>query len=384
MKIIYKLLILFILSSQSIYTQTLSFAVVGDIMNHELQIKTAYNKECNCWDYKFSFEKVKPYLEQVDLTIGNLETTLPGDPALYSGYPQFGAPDELLDAIQWSGFDILTLANNHSVDKSLLGLIRTRKIVEEKGIIPLGTYYTEEHQKKHSIVFIEKNNIKLALLNFTYGTNGIAVPYPARINQIDLNYLRKQIASAHKLQPDVIILLLHYGTEYKTEPDSYQRYIVNMALMEGVDIVLGGHPHVIQPFEIVKKQDKYGIQKERLIVWSLGNFVSNQLRINTDGGMIFLFKLNKINNIISISDIDYIPVYVDFNQRHYVLPIHEYVYLSSVKDPEKVFYGNINWNQKQYNIYFKNENVAKKNQMVLFLQNIIKITNVMPKKIEIQ
>ncbi len=363
---------------------TLSFAVVGDIMNHELQIKTAYNKECNCWDYKFCFEKVKPYLESVDIAIGNLETTLPGDPNLYSGYPQFGAPDELLEALKWSGFDILTLANNHSVDKSLMGLIRTRKIVEEKGLIPLGTYYNEEHQKSNSIVLLEKNHIKLAFLNFTYGTNGLAVPYPARIDEIDLNYLRKQIAKAHKLQPDVIILLLHYGTEYQTEPDIYQRYIVNIVLKEGVDIVLGGHPHVVQPFELLQIQDKYGIKKERLVVWSLGNFVSNQLRINTDGGMIFLFKLNKIENKIFIRDLDYIPVYVDFNEKHYILPIHEYIYLNSIKEPQKFVYGNIKWNDQEYYIYFKNNNVTKKNQMVLFLQNIIKITNVMPKKLEIK
>ncbi|GIX40276.1 MAG: capsular polysaccharide biosynthesis protein [Leptospiraceae bacterium] len=365
-------------------SQILSFSVVGDIMNHDLQIQTAYNKQCDCWDYRFSFEKVKPYLEKADVTIGNLETTLPGDKNKFSGYPKFGAPDELVDALKWSGFDILTLANNHSADKGYDAIIRTRLIVEKKGIIPLGTFYNEEHQQKNSIVIYNKNNFKIALLNFTYGTNGIPVPNPAKINEIDLNFIRDQIHKAKENNPDIIIVLFHYGTEYKTKPDIYQQYLVKIALKEGVDIVLGGHPHVLQPFELLTIKDKYGMKKERLIVWSLGNFVSNQKRINTTGGMIFQFQLIKQNNHIKITNLDYIPVFVDFNQRHYILPINDYIYLSLKKEKNKKLYGLVNWNKKKYHIYFKNNEVKNKFKMISFFRNAIKILQIMPRQMEIR
>ncbi len=363
---------------------SLTFAVVGDIMNHELQIQTAYNKQIDAWDYKFSFEFVKPYLENADIAMGNLETTLPGDRTQFSGYPLFGAPDELLEAIKWAGFDILTLANNHCVDKGLDALIRTRNMLEKNEIIPLGTFYNDIDQEKNAVVIYQKNGFKLALLNFTYGTNGIPVPSPAKVNEIDLNLLKKQIRKARELNPDVIIVLLHYGTEYQTQPDIYQHYVVHIALKEGADIILGGHPHVLQPFEVVQIQDKYGQNKNRLIVWSLGNFVSNQLRVNTDGGMIFQFQLTKQNNHIFIENIDYLPVYVDFREKHYILPIHEYIYLSSIIEKNKTNYGSLTWNNKKYFIYFKNENVNHKQKMVQFFINSLEILKVLPKKIEIR
>lgn len=358
-----------------------SFSVVGDIMSHDLQISTAYSSECDCWDYKFCFEKVKPYLESTDITIGNLETTLPGDRKLFSGYPQFGTPDELIDALIWSGFNFLTLANNHSVDKGLSGIKRTRMIVEKKGIIPLGTFYSIEHYEKNFVTFYKKNQIVFAFLNFTYGTNGIPVPYPTVINQIELEELRNQIEFAKKQSPDVIILLLHYGKEYQTIPNPYQKLIVNLALKEGVDIVLGGHPHVLQPFEKIKLKDKYGIEKERLIVWSLGNFVSNQLKENTDGGMIFQFKIKKEDQKIEIFDLDYIPVYVNFNKKHYILPIHEYLYLSKEKKSNDF----INLENKTYYIHsLQQKENFNKFKMIHFLKNTVKILGILPKKMQIQ
>lgn len=379
-----KTILIFVLTFFQInllFSLEVSFSVVGDIMSHDLQISTAYNSECDCWDYKFCFENVKPYLESTDITIGNLETTLPGDRKLFSGYPQFGTPDELIDALLWSGFNFLTLANNHSVDKGLSGIKRTRMIVEKKGIIPLGTFYSGDHFEKNFVTFYKKNQIVFAFLNFTYGTNGIPVPYPTVINQINLEELRNQIEFAKKQSPDVIILLLHYGKEYQTSPNTYQKLIVNLALKEGVDIVLGGHPHVLQPFEKFNLKDKYGIEKERLIVWSLGNFVSNQLKENTDGGMIFQFKIKKEEQKIKIFDLDYIPVYVNFNKKHYILPIHEYLYLSK----EKKSMDLINLENKTYYIHsFHQQENFNKFKMIRFLKNTIKILNILPKRIQIQ
>ncbi len=360
--------------------KVVSFSVVGDIMNHDLQIYTAYDPTCDCWNYKFSFEKVKPYLEETDITIGNLETTLPGERTMYSGYPQFGAPDALIDALSWSGFDILTLANNHCVDKGLKGLLRTKIVVKQKGLIPLGTFTDEEYQNKNFVSFYKKNQIVFAFLNFTYGTNGLAVPYPAMVNQIDLEELRMQIEYTKKQNPDVIILLLHYGKEYITSPNLYQKLIVQLAFKEGVDIVLGGHPHVLQPFELLKVSDKYGNEKQRLVVWSLGNFISNQKKPNTDGGMIFQFKVKKENQQILIYDLDYIPVYVSFNGKHRILPIHEYLYLS-IQEPSKYV---VKLNNIKYFIHFyPDKKDYHTEKMILFFMNSLEILKTLPKKLQI-
>lgn len=380
----FSIILIFIFLPPDLLSRSLSFAVVGDIMNHALQISTAYSKECDCWDYRFSFEKVKPYLESADITIGNLETTLPGKRELYSGYPQFGAPDELLDALVWSGFDILTLANNHSVDKGFEGLTRTKHVTKSKGIVPLGTYIDYHDFQQSSTVFVEKHDFRIALLNFTYGTNGIPVPRPAKIDEIEIPVLQKRIAEAKKHNPDVLILLLHYGTEYRTVPDTYQRKIVELALLEGTDIILGGHPHVLQPVELITRRDKYGIEKERLIAWSLGNFVSNQKKINTDGGIILKFSIRKVEGKIRIFNIDYIPVYVDFHGRHYILPVTEYIFLSKTLLPaNKNAYSLAHGNQV-YFIYFKNQNVYNKDRMILFFKNAYRILGFLPESLEIR
>ncbi|MCS7206281.1 MAG: CapA family protein [Leptospiraceae bacterium] len=373
-----------LLSISLLAQERVSFAVVGDIMNHQLQIDTSYRAQCDCWDYKPSFEKIKPYLESADITIGNLETTLPGKRELFSGYPEFGAPDELLDALRWSGFDILTLANNHTIDKKALGVVRTKKRVLEEGLIPLGTYFDFEDFEKNSVFLYEKNQIRFAFLNFTYGTNGKVVPYPHLVDEIEFEALRKRIAQAKKHRPDVVILLLHYGTEYQTEPDVYQRAVVRLALLEGVDIILGGHPHVLQPFEILRMRDKYGVEKERLIVWSLGNFISNQKRINTDGGMVFEFQVVKKNQEIFIQNVDYLPVYVDFYQWHVVLPITEHIFLSKELNPHRRPIYPMDWKNEKYYIYFKNPHVHNKDKMVLFFKNAVKILKTLPKRLEIR
>ncbi|MDH5657564.1 MAG: CapA family protein, partial [Spirochaetia bacterium] len=251
---------------------SVSFSVVGDIMQHDLQIETAYNPSCKCYEYKPVFEPVKEYLEKADITIGNLETTLPGDPKKYSGYPEFGAPDSLVTALDYVGFDILTTANNHSLDKGKSGLKRTIKVLDQKGIVHLGTYSSHTEHKKNRVLFVHKNGIKFALLNYTYGTNGIAVPKDVVVNLIDDKKIMEDMALAREAKPDVIVVLYHFGGEYLRQPDEYQKKYVNLAFNEGADIVLGGHPHVLQPFEVKNVKDKFGKQKNRLVIYSLGNF----------------------------------------------------------------------------------------------------------------
>jgi len=301
---------IFLVTSFSLSAETLTFSVVGDVMCHKAQLDSAYDPKTKTWDFKPWFTEVKPYIELADIAIGNFETTLPGDPKKYAGYPEFGAPDELAIALKDAGFDILTTANNHSMDKGKKGVIRTVDVVKELGFIHLGTYRSKKEWEENRVLIVERKGIKMAMLNYTYGTNGIAVPPDVVVNLIHKNKIVEDMALARSMKPDVIIVLYHFGTEYLRFPDKYQKEMVDLALEEGADIILGGHPHVLQPFTKVETTDRFGNKKKRLVVYSLGNFVSNQLRRYTDGGVIFNFQLRKEDGIVHIEKISYIPVYV--------------------------------------------------------------------------
>jgi poly-gamma-glutamate synthesis protein (capsule biosynthesis protein) len=310
--------------------------VVGDVMCHAPQLSAAYDAQSGKYEFDGVFAPVAHLLSAADLTIANLETTLPGKRALYSGYPQFGSPDALAVSLKKAGVDILTLANNHSVDKHRSGILRTLKIVEDLGFAHLGTYAGPADHERRRVLFVERSGIRLAFLNYTYDTNGIRVPPGTVVNLIgkgegiaaDLKYARAQ-------KPDGIIVLYHFGAEYGRTPDAYQKKWVDFALHHGADIVLGGHPHVLQPFGVRKVTDRYNETRERLIAFSLGNFVSNQQRRYTDGGKIFHFTIERNPDPDSpqrllFRDIRYDPiwVYVDRGGKrpaYYVLPVNEYL-----------------------------------------------------------
>ncbi|MCR9141451.1 MAG: CapA family protein [bacterium] len=310
--------------------------VVGDVMCHAPQLSAAYNAKKKVYEFDSVFAPVKDLLSAADLTIANLETTLPGSRKQYSGYPQFGAPDSLASALNNSGVDILTLANNHSVDKLKAGMLRTIKVVDQMGFEHLGTYASLDDHKKRRALFIERNGIRLAFLNYTYGTNGIRVPKGTVVNLIgkgagiaaDLKYVRER-------KPDGIVVLYHFGGEYLRAPDAYQKKWVDFALDHGADVVLGGHPHVLQPFGVRKVTDRYGETRERLIAFSLGNFVSNQQRRYTDGGKIFHFTIQRNPDSESAQrllfrDIRYDPVWVYVERKktgrsYHVLPVNAYL-----------------------------------------------------------
>jgi len=317
--------------------QPVRFVAVGDIMNHQAQIDSAYDKSCDCYKYDDVFADVKSLITDADYAMANLETTLPGEKSKYSGYPQFGAPDSLVDTLKWAGFDLLTLSNNHTVDKYGEGVIRTKKMVKEKGFDAIGTYVDEDEYARDRIFVKEKGGIRFAFLNYSYGTNGIPYPQTAVVNGLDFHRIREEIALAKK-RADAVVVMYHYGTEYRSDPDGYQRYAVEVAFQEGADIVVGGHPHVLQPYETRTMTDRYGETKERLVIWSLGNFVSNQLKRYTDGGMVFYFTVEKNDTQpgLKISNLGYIPVWVYTDRTgaspiFRILPCRDYVTLRTVK-----------------------------------------------------
>lgn len=268
-------------------TTRLSLLFLGDIMQHDSQIKAAYNTKSTAYSYDYSpcFQFVKPYTESVDLAIGNLELTLAGPP--YKGYPQFSAPDELAIALKEIGMDVLVTANNHSLDRGKKGVARTIEMLDSLKILHTGTFRDTVERMNDYPLIIVKNNFKLALLNYTYGTNGIPVTQPNVINLIDTTVIRKDIAKAKESNPDIIIVFTHWGSEYQSQPNEHQKKVTEFCFKKGVQLVIGSHPHVLQPMEWRKDQNQ-------LVAYSLGNFVSGQRDRYKDGGAMLQISLTKI------------------------------------------------------------------------------------------
>jgi len=319
--------------SQAVASVTV--AAIGDIMVHGAQLRSAWDEGSQSYDFEPVFSQVKDLLFAADLAIGNLETTLPGREELYSGYPQFGAPDALAAAVKGAGVDILNTANNHACDKGERGLVRTIKVLDEYGLLHIGTYQDRTAYETRHILLVERNHIKIALLSYTYGTNDIAIPAGTYIGLIDQQQMAEDIRQARAQDPDFIICLLHWGTEYERYPSESQKAMTAFLFSEGVDVVLGSHPHVLQPFELQSVTDKYGDTRPRLVIYSLGNFISNQRDRYRDGGIILNFTLQKYNSLdkgklLNIADVHFTPTWVyvrhaTFKNEFYVLPIPRYL-----------------------------------------------------------
>jgi poly-gamma-glutamate synthesis protein (capsule biosynthesis protein) len=240
---LFSLLFVFQLSAQ----EDLSFIFVGDVMQHDGQIEAAYSKKTGSYEYEDGFKFVRPIINQYDIRIANLEVTLAGRP--YKGYPQFSAPDELAETLVSSGFNVVLTANNHSCDRGSKGVIRTLDKLDELGVMHTGTFRNAEEREKNYPLMVNKNGYKVAILNYTYGTNGLTVKEPLIINYIDTAVIRKDIATAKERKADYIICNMHWGTEYKHLPNGYQKKYEQLCYDQGADMVIGGHPHVLQSIE---------------------------------------------------------------------------------------------------------------------------------------
>ena len=303
-------------------TTHLSLLFLGDIMQHDSQISDAYDPVTKQYDYKPCFQFVKPYTQSVDLAIGNLELTLAGPP--YRGYPQFSAPDELLVAIKDMGVDALVTANNHCVDTGKKGLERTIKMLDSLKIPHTGTFVDEVAKLNEHPLLIHKNGFNLALLNYTYGTNGLPVTAPNIVNLIDTAAIGKDLMKARSLKTDMIIVFLHWGTEYESLPSKWQKDVAEFCFHHGAQLVIGAHPHVLQPMEWRK-------DKNQFVAYSLGNFVSGQRKRFTDGGAMVTLDLQKISfkdgdsAVTRIDTANYILQWVyrttDSQKNYYILPV---------------------------------------------------------------
>jgi len=304
---------------------TITISAVGDLMCHTQQIRDAKLSD-GSFDFSHMFYFVKPILEQSDITIGNLETVLAGSEKKFSGYPLFNSPDEFALAIKEAGFDLLVTSNNHCLDRGFYGLERTIKILDSLGIKHSGTYITDEEAEK--ILTLEIKNIKMAFLSYTYGTNGIPTPKGKEfcVSLIDTTKIKSDIQKAKQLNVDKIIVYLHWGSEYQRFPNSSQKKLADFLFDNGVDVILGSHPHVIQPSEFKALIDTLGNEKKVFVVYSMGNFISNQRKRFTDSGVIVHLKFvkNFSTNQTYIDTVTFTPTYVSkVNGRFRIIPVKE-------------------------------------------------------------
>lgn len=289
----------------------INLVATGDVMCHTTNFNAAYDNETKEYDFTSVFANISKYITKADIAIGNLETTFAGKDRGYTGYPTFNSPSALGVALKNIGIDVLSTANNHSLDKGYTGIVSTLDKLDEIGIDHMGTARSEEEQNK--VLVKDVNGIKIAFLSYTYGTNGIPVPAGKEysVNLIDKDLILKQINLAKEQNVDIICASMHWGDEYKQKQNKKQEELADYLFQNGVDIIIGNHAHVVEPMEKRKIALEDGTEKEVFVVYALGNFISGQTIEHTKSTVILDMNIRKNgeNGKITIDSINYIPVY---------------------------------------------------------------------------
>lgn len=293
--------------------RTVTIRAVGDVMMHEAQLDAAA-RPGEGYDFSPQYADTAPSLMAADYVIANLETTvgLYSDHP-YSGFPRFNAPPELLTALQEAGVDFVTMANNHILDRFYDGMLRTMDNVEAAGLAYGGTNRSKEEQLEPNIV--EVNGVSLGMLCYTDYTNGLEKRSDPKARESGVNYIEDAdfAAEAKKLREagaDAIIAYMHWGREYRREANDEQRAITERLLAAGVDVILGSHPHVVQPAGMREVTLADGTKHEALVAYSLGNFNSAMTDEYTDSGIILEFTLvEQEEGGFAVENIGFVPTY---------------------------------------------------------------------------
>ena len=300
--------------------KTATMAVVGDIMVHDYQYNEAYDKNTGTYNFMHNFQDAKQFLSGYDMVIGNLELTFGGPERPYSSFPCFNTPDSFLDAVKDAGFNLLTTANNHSMDTGQAGVLRTLDKLDAYEIDHVGTYRSQE--ERDTIYTKEINGITFAFVSATYGTNGIPVPEPHLVNLIDDTQMVADIQKAQEMA-DMVVVLPHMGNEYETAPrDTFVQWADSM-FAAGADIVLASHPHVLQRMEY-RKVDHGDGEHDGFIIYSLGNFISSQTTPPRNASIILHLTVEQVGDAPpSVKEVSFVPIWTQFrnaqNQNHFVV-----------------------------------------------------------------
>lgn len=276
------------------YPDSVSLIFFGDAMQHQAQFTRAkaLGTKSNPYNFDACFRLIAPAVEAADYAVVNLELPLGGG-TNYSGYPQFSAPDSYAVALKDAGFDLFLTANNHCLDRRDKGLRRTLTVLDSLKVDHIGTY-NNPGERGRLVPFIKDiNGFKIGFLNYTYGTNGIKIQEGSEVAYIDRDKIKKEIEATRKAGAEFIVVLPHWGVEYVLNENENQRSLADFMLKSGADMVIGGHPHVVQPMKVITDSVT---GKRNLVVYSLGNFISNMIKANTRGGAFVRTVLERDKN----------------------------------------------------------------------------------------
>ncbi len=341
---------------EKVETYNASILAAGDVMVHSPQLKAQYDSSTKTYNFDNNFKYVKKYIEKADYSLANLETTLAGNDVYpYSSYPMFNSPDELADSLKNAGFDLLSTINNHSYDKSDLGVSRTLKTLKEKGFDTVGT---RENESDDDFLIKEINNIKVGFTSYSYGDikdgtkylNGIKVSKESgdKMNVFDASNVDNAFdtisTTLDKMKDtDIQVAILHWGVEYTRDEIDFQNKLAQKLCDAGVDIIIGSHPHVVEPVETIKSTDG---KNECVVVYSLGNYISNQRRETvgaySEDGLMVNFDITKKSNEdkATVKKVTCIPTWVNkYNNGvkdvYEIIPIEDKDNLDSMKNLNK-------------------------------------------------
>jgi len=302
--------------------EKITIGAIGDVLMHEVVYKDALNG--HHYNFDPMFANVKSLLQKPDVLTANQESTLGGIELGLSSYPTFNSPHEVADALVQTGVDIVSTANNHSLDKGEKGIDSEMHYLNSIGLPHVGSFVNEQDREKLRI--LNKNGIKIAFLAYSYGTNGIPIPdhKDFLVNLINRDIMKKEIERAKKVA-DVVVMSIHWGIEYQRVPDEEQKDLANFLANEGVDVIFGSHPHVLQPMDWITRKDG----KKTFVIYSLGNFISGQTGENKNiGGMATIDitkNVSKKGNTITLSNPVFYPTFVSSHDfKHYrVVPMEK-------------------------------------------------------------
>ena len=334
--------------------KTIKISAVGDIMFHMSQINGGFDESTDTYNYKAFFEDIKPFIEDADIAMANFEGTTAGleNGNVYKAWPVFNVPDETLDAVKYAGFDLLSTINNHSIDMGKQGIIRTIEQINQRNMLHVGTRTSREEER---VLILEENDIKIAVIAYTYGCNGLEQyltedELDYMVNIIDRDKINEDIEYSKDNNADLIIAFMHWGGEYQRDPSLQQRDLADMMLNSGVDIILGSHPHVIQDAKTLEI-----VSEKKFIAYSMGNFISNQRyetlaheypNLNmyyTEDGVVVNLEIEKDiqSSKTIIKNVNFIPTWVnrikvEGKYDYDILPIENYLENNQVSEELKL------------------------------------------------
>lgn len=322
----------------------------GDIMSHMPLTRDAYVSSTGEYDYSHVYAGAAEQIAQADYAVANLETPLAGGPE-YSGFPTFNAPDALALGARDAGFDLLSTINNHTRDKGMDGIFRTLDVLDGAGIAHVGTYRSqEERDANHGIYVADVGGVSVAFLAYTYGLNGFRVDsdrmyavnlfnldYYTTLEQPDYDLLTADLEAARALDTDLIAVIIHWGTEYQNAPNDRQTGLARFLVEQGADLVLGSHPHVLQPYETISVTGWDGQERQGFVCYSLGNFISNQYfdskqrdtAVKTTAVLDLELTKDRLTGETELTDVSYTPYFMlhrdgaAAGSRRYLVDIHK-------------------------------------------------------------